>query len=131
LLIHHPASSAKPSKEWLFQLFKELVEECERSTEWNPDWLKGELLTDEYPLSDVEMTWRRILREAVQMHHGGAFVVVPDVASSPIDIRFRLKPHDLGREFVSAWLAVSQALSKDSPHDPLRPIENQRLADSR
>ena len=129
LLIHDSASFTKPTKEWLFQLSKSLVKECEKSQDWNAECMSLTELKSEFPLSDVMLMWSRILQEAVHMRHGGAFVVMPTFEqTTPIDLKFPLQAHDLGREIVNAWLALSRAWRNDPEIDHLNRIEDKRLA---
>jgi hypothetical protein len=40
------------------------------------------------------------------MRHGGAFVVVPDVAAAPISFKYPVEPFDLGDELRQTWLSL-------------------------
>ena len=40
------------------------------------------------------------------MNHGGAFVIVPDVATAPVHPKYRLQPFDLGKKLRQAWLSL-------------------------
>jgi hypothetical protein len=104
LRVYRAAGLTEPVKRWFEELAKSLVESCSPDTAWaaNPE---GEHAT-EYAYIDVMILWSRVLRAAAQMRHGGAIIVVPDIASAPISLKCRLEPVDLLGELRQLRLAL-------------------------
>jgi hypothetical protein len=61
------------------------------------------------PGADVRALWSHVLREAVRLRHGGAFVVVPDPREAPITLKHPIRPLALGDELAGLWLSLARA----------------------
>jgi hypothetical protein len=61
------------------------------------------------PGADIRALWSHLLREAVRLRHGGAFVVVPDPRQAPIELKYALEPLSLGGELAELWLSLVRA----------------------
>jgi hypothetical protein len=61
------------------------------------------------PGADIRALWSHVLREAVRLRHGGAFVVVPDPRQAAIELKYPLEPLRLGDELGELWLSLVRA----------------------
>lgn len=87
---------------WIEELTRDLTARCiAEDREWNARRLI-------VPSADVRVLWSHVLREAVRLRHGGAFVVVPDPAQAPIELKYPTEPLALGGELVKLWLALAR-----------------------
>jgi hypothetical protein len=87
---------------WIEGLTHELTAQCTaEDNEWNA---RGLIV----PGADVRVLWSNVLREAVRLRHGGAFVVVPDPGQSRIELKYPTEPLPLGRELAKLWLALAR-----------------------
>jgi hypothetical protein len=96
-------ASAAEVDRWLEELTQELTARC---TAQDREWNARRLIV---PGADVRVLWSHVLREAVRLRHGGAFVVVPDPARAFIQLRHPTEPLALGDELARLWLALAQA----------------------
>lgn len=129
ILVHQAACYMEPARTWLTELSRFLLQKAEKCSDWKNDVCDDTFLRSNIPLSDVTFLWSRVLRIAVRLRHGGAFVIVPDFSMAPITLKFPLEPQDVGLELLTAWLAVARI--KDTPHEDrlfLDRINNKRLA---
>jgi hypothetical protein len=95
-------ASAAEVDRWIEELTQELTERC---TAQDSEWNARRLIV---PGADVRVLWSHLLREAVRLRHGGAFVIVPDAARSAIQLRYPTEPLALGDELVKLWLALAR-----------------------
>jgi hypothetical protein len=96
-------ASAVEVDRWIEELTQELIQRC---TAQDSEWNARRLIV---PGADVRVLWSHVLREAVRLRHGGAFVVAPDVARASIQLRYPTEPLALGGELVKLWLALARA----------------------
>jgi hypothetical protein len=61
------------------------------------------------PGADVRALWSHVLRQAVRLRHGGAFVVVPDPARAPVALKYPTEPLPLGGALAELWLSLARA----------------------
>jgi hypothetical protein len=95
--------SATEVDRWIEELTQDLTARCVAAdSEWNARRLI-------VPSADVRVLWSHVLREAVRLRHGGAFVVVPDPAQAPVELKYPTAPLALGGELVDLWLALARA----------------------
>src|SRR4051812_15675526 len=93
-------ASAAAVDRWVEELTQELTARCSaEDTSWNARPLT-------VPGADVRALWSHVLREAVRLRHGGAFVVVPDPRRAPVELKHPTEPLPLGRELGELWLAL-------------------------
>jgi hypothetical protein len=90
-------------RDWLLELAKSFVAKCSQDGNWDPDRFGPE---PQRAVVDLTILWSRVLRQGLQMDHGGAFVVVPDAAAAPIVLKYRVQPFDLGEELRQAWISL-------------------------
>jgi hypothetical protein len=96
-------ASAAGVDRWVEELTQDLTARC---TAEDPEWNARRLTV---PGADVRALWSHVLREAVRLRHGGAFVVVPDPGRVPIELRYPTEPLLLGGELARLWLALARA----------------------
>jgi hypothetical protein len=96
------ASSAQVDR-WIEELTLDLTGWCSAQ---DKDWAARPLTV---PGADVRALWSHVLREAVRLRHGGAFVVVPDPRQAPIELKHPTEPLALGGELANVWLALARA----------------------
>jgi hypothetical protein len=96
-------ASATEVDRWIEELTHELSARCLAE---DPEWNARQLIV---PSADVRVLWSHVLREAVRLRHGGAFVVVSDAAQAPVELRYPTEPLALGGELVELWLALARA----------------------
>jgi hypothetical protein len=103
ILVYSWVASAAQVDRWIEELTQDLTARCSAQDKgWN-----ARLLT--VPGVDVRALWSHVLREAVRLRHGGAFVVVPDPRRAPIDLRYPTEPLALGGDLAELWLALARA----------------------
>jgi hypothetical protein len=103
ILVYSWVASAAQVDRWVEELTLDLAAWC--SSE-DKDWTTLPLTV---PGADVRALWAHVLREAVRLRHGGAFVVVPDPARAPIKLKHPTEPLALGGELAKLWLALARA----------------------
>jgi hypothetical protein len=95
-------ASAAEVDRWIEELTQALTAWC---TAQDREWNARRLIV---PGADVRILWSHLLREAVRLRHGGAFVVVPDAARASIQLRYPTEPLALGGELARLWLALAR-----------------------
>ena len=95
-------ASAAEVDRWIEELTQDLTERC---TAEDKEWNARRLIV---PGADVRVLWSHVLREAVRLRHGGAFVVVPDPTRASIELKYRTEPLALGDELARLWLALAR-----------------------
>jgi hypothetical protein len=103
ILVSSWVASAAQVDRWIEELTRNLTAWC--STQ-DSDWATPPLTV---PGADVRALWSHLLREAIQVRHGGAFVVVPDPQRAPIKLKYPTQPLALGNELAQLWIALSRA----------------------
>jgi hypothetical protein len=102
ILAYSWVASATEVDRWVEELTEGLVARCAaEDREWNT---KGLIV----PGADVRVLWSHVLREAVRLRHGGAFVVVPDPRRAPLELKYPTEPMALGAELATLWLALAR-----------------------
>ena len=102
ILAYSWVASAAEVDRWIEELTSDLTARC---TAEDRDWNARRLIV---PGADVRVLWSHVLREAVRLRHGGAFVVVPDPARTSIDLKYPTEPLALGGELARLWLALAR-----------------------
>jgi hypothetical protein len=102
ILAYSWVTSAAEVDRWIEELTQELTARC---TAQDKEWNARRLIV---PGADVRVLWSHVLREAVRLRHGGAFVVVPDPAHVSIKLKYPIEPLALGDELVKLWLALAR-----------------------
>jgi hypothetical protein len=102
IFVHQPICDPEPTKEWLIELSHALVNKAKTSVDWDDTHIDVWTVNHGIPVIDLSLLWSRIIRVAVQLRHGGAFVIVPDVTQAPIERTFTTEPLDLGMELINA-----------------------------
>jgi hypothetical protein len=103
ILVYSWVASAAQVDRWIEELSQDLTAQCSaEDREWNTPHLT-------VPGADVRALWSHVLREAVRLRHGGAFVVVPDPRRAPIALKYSTEPVALGGELARLWLALARA----------------------
>jgi hypothetical protein len=103
ILVSSWVASAAQVDRWIEELTRNLTAWCSAQ---DSDWANPPLTV---PGADVRALWSHLLREAVQVRHGGAFVVVPDPQRAPIELKYPTRPLALGDELAQLWIALSRA----------------------
>jgi hypothetical protein len=103
ILVYSWVASAAPVDRWMEELTLNLTSWCAAQ---DKDWTSRPLTV---PGADVRALWSHVLREAVRLRHGGAFVVVPDPQRAPIELKYPTEPLALGGELAKLWLLVARA----------------------
>jgi hypothetical protein len=85
---------------WIEELTEQLTARL------SADELGGSLTV---PGADLRALWSHVLREAVRLRHGGAFVVVPQPRQAPIEIKYAAEPLSLGNELLDLWVSLGRA----------------------
>lgn len=102
ILAYSWVASAAEVDRWMEELTRDLTARCmAEDREWNARGLF-------VPGADVRVLWSHVLREAVRLRHGGAFVVVPDPVRAPIELKYPTAPLPLGGELAKLWLALAR-----------------------
>jgi hypothetical protein len=102
ILAYSWVASATEVDRWIEELTQELTARCKAQ---DRDWNDRHLIV---PGADLRVLWSHVLREAVRLRHGGAFVVVPDPKRAPIELKYPTEPLALGNELVELWLALAR-----------------------
>ena len=134
LVVHERVWSLAPVRNWLFHLSQLLIAKAQENGEWDEEDKQHfgiYTLSDDWPQTDVLITWSRVLREALRLRHGGAFVIVPDVDQAPIKIRFPTVPFHLGDEIIKTWQAIRCIWRRKPDDDVLRLVANKQCATHR
>jgi hypothetical protein len=103
ILVHSWVASVAPVDRWIEELTRELTARCSaEDANWNarPFTVPG---------ADVRALWSHVLREAVRLRHGGAFVIVPDPRQAPVELKYPTEPLPLGGELAELWLSLARA----------------------
>jgi hypothetical protein len=103
ILVYGWVAAAAQVDRWVEDLTRDLTAWCSAQ---DKDWATRPLTV---PGADVRALWSRVLREAVRLRHGGAFVVVPDPRQAPIKLKYPTEPLPLGDELARLWLALARA----------------------
>jgi hypothetical protein len=103
ILVSSWVASAASVDRWMEELTLNLTAWCAAE---DKDWLSRPLTV---PGADVRALWSHVLREAVRLRRGGAFVIVPDPQRAPIELKYPTEPLALGRELCTLWLLVARA----------------------
>jgi hypothetical protein len=103
ILVYSWVASAAPVDRWMEELTLNLTAWCAAE---DKDWIRRPLTV---PGADVRALWSHVLREAVRLRHGGAFVIVPDPQRAPIALKYPTEPLALGGELAKLWLLVARA----------------------
>jgi hypothetical protein len=102
ILAYSWMASAAEVDRWLEEMTHDLTARC---TAEDPEWNARRHIV---PGADVRVLWSHVLREAARLRHGGAFVIVPDPARAPIELRYPTAPLPLGAELANLWLALAR-----------------------
>jgi hypothetical protein len=105
ILAYSWVASAAEVDRWVEELTEGLTARC---TAEDREWNARSLIV---PGADVRALWSHVLREAVRLRHGGAFVVVPDPRRAPVELKYPTEPLDLGGELAKLWLALARTHS--------------------
>ena len=107
LAVHQSALWLAPVREWLYDVSRSAMDNAARDKDWKHGRVKYPELqaSIHVPQTDVRLTWSRILREAIRLGHGGAFVVVPQETPDQIHTKYRIKPLNLAEKISRVWLA--------------------------
>ncbi len=103
ILVYSWVASAAQVDRWIEELTLTLTAWCSAQ---DRDWATPPLTV---PGADVRALWSHVLREAIGVRHGGAFVVVPDPGRAPITLKHPTQPLALGDELAQLWLSLSRA----------------------
>jgi hypothetical protein len=103
ILAYSWVASAAQVDRWVEELARDLTAWCSAQ---DKDWATR---PPTIPGADVRALWSHVLREAVRLRHGGAFVVVPDPRLAPIELKHPIEPLALGGELARLWLALARA----------------------
>jgi hypothetical protein len=117
---------------WLHDVSSALHARVSSLTGWDDTgYLFGEdwdfRVKENMPHGDVIVLWCGLLREAMQIRHGGAFAVVPSAIKAPIDIKFPLAPHDLGGELIDVWKSHCSVYKGEIRREIERNVEDKRV----
>jgi hypothetical protein len=102
ILVYSWVASAAQVDHWIENLTQDLTAQCAAEVR---DWNTRPLTV---PGADVRALWSHVLREAVRLRHGGAFVVVPDPGQAPISLKYPTAPLPLGGELAELWLSLAR-----------------------
>lgn len=124
----------EPVLQWLSQVSNSLIESIISDENWDADD-KANLYLDwefeNFPHFDISSIWSRILREALRLRHGGAFVVVPGIPNDNIRIRFTTKPFSICEEIKKTWIALRNVHRKTQGDEILDLIDEKLSATHR
>jgi hypothetical protein len=103
ILVHGWVASVAQVDQWIEELTQALTARCSaEDAGWN-------VLPLTVPGADVRALWSQVLREAVRLRHGGAFVIVPDPRRAPVELKHPTEPLPLGGELAELWLSLAHA----------------------
>jgi hypothetical protein len=103
ILVHSWVASITQVDRWIEELTQDLTAWCSAQ---DSDWASPPLTV---PGADVRALWSHVLREAVRLRHGGAFVIVPDPRRAPIELKYPTRSLALGDELAQLWLSLARA----------------------
>src|SRR5262249_53867593 len=103
ILVYSWVASAAQVDRWIEELTRDLTARCSAE---DKDWRARPLTV---PGADVRALWSHVLREAVRLRHGGAFVVVPEPRRGPIGLGDPTGPPGLGGDPPQLWAAPARA----------------------
>jgi hypothetical protein len=103
IVVHSWVASAAQVDHWIEGLTLSLTAWCSAQ---DRDWAHRPFTV---PGADVRALWSHVLREAVRLRHGGAFVVVPEPGQAPIQLKYPTRPLPLGDELAQLWLSLARA----------------------
>ncbi len=103
ILAYSWVASATQVDRWIEEVTQDLTAWCSAQ---DKDWNVRALTV---PGADVRALWSHVLREAVRLRHGGAFVVVPGPRQAPIELKHPTGPLALGGELARLWLSLARA----------------------
>jgi hypothetical protein len=106
-------------------LAKDFVLQCSDHEDWRHDVGGPDLA-----VVDLVILWSRVLREAVRMGHGGAFVILPGgLHDARISAKYPLHEFDLGEGLRRTWCAlctVKRAMESKNYPDLVDHLEYKR-----
>src|SRR5262245_39618707 len=102
ILVYSWVASAAQVDRWIEELTRDLTALASAA---DKDWTTRPLTV---PGADVRALWSQVLREAVRLRHGGAFMVVPDPQRAPIALKYPTEPLALGGELANLWVALAR-----------------------
>jgi hypothetical protein len=120
--IYNSVGEVAPVRDWLTGLAKSLLD----SNSADPDWNAEHVGDPDIAYIDLMSLWSRVLRETVRLRHGGAFIVVPDVETSPIFLKYRLQPFSLAEELGRLWLCLCRVWRHISDKQAIDRAEEKR-----
>jgi hypothetical protein len=103
ILVYSWVASAAQVDHWIEELTGDLTAQCSAE---DADWNVPPVTV---PGADVRALWSHVLREAVRLRHGGAFVIVPDPRRAPVELKHATEPLPLGGELAELWLSLARA----------------------
>jgi hypothetical protein len=103
ILVYSWVASVARVDRWIEALTRDLAARCSAE---DPAWDTRPFTV---PGADVRALWSHVLREAVRLRHGGAFVVVPHPRLAPIALKYPTEPLPLGGELAELWLSLARA----------------------
>src|SRR5262245_35231997 len=103
ILVYSWVASVAQVDHWIEELTADLTAQCSAE---DPDWNAQPFTV---PGADVRALWSHVLREAVRLRHGGAFVIVPDPRRAPVELKYPTRPLALGGDLAELWLALARA----------------------
>jgi hypothetical protein len=102
--VYQAATYIRRVRSWLDALAGELATEWEKEGIWYERYRK----VPELAVVDLSILWNRVLREAVRLQHGGAFVVLPEVKAAPVHIKYPVQQLNLGQALQDSWRALAR-----------------------
>jgi hypothetical protein len=116
IMVHESLNAVEPVRAWLHEVSIALFDRASHRSGWDPErgFLDKPMLVHKSPHPDVAVLWSWILREGMRIRHGGAFVIIPEAKQARIDIKFQLKPFDLGNEVIDLWLWHCRLFTSES-----------------
>src|SRR5262249_40030848 len=103
ILVYSWVASVAQVDHWIEELTRDLTA---RSSAEDAEWNVQPFTV---PGTDVRALWSHVLREAVRLRHGGAFVIVPDPRRAPVELKHATEPLPLGGELSELWLSLARA----------------------
>jgi hypothetical protein len=122
------AASEGPVFEWLNHLAETFVQQCADQEDSADRPVPG----PDGGVVDLIVLWSRVLREATDQRHGGAFVVLPDGRhDDKVRAKYGVKEFDLGADLRWAWCSlrtVWRSLKTKGDSDLVDHLEAKRQA---
>jgi hypothetical protein len=103
ILVSSWVASVGPVDCWIEELTRDLTARCSAE---DAGWDARPFTV---PGADVRALWSHVLREAVRLRHGGAFVIVPAPRRAPVELKYPTEPLPLGGELAGLWLSLARA----------------------